>query len=157
MLIDQKPLVQAYVIDQVRDKMIGGEAAIGVIYSGEILYIQDEVASQGLDFSLEYVIPSEGTNYWLDSWVIPTTARNKENAEKWINFLCRPDIALKNFEYITYSTPNRSAFEMLDEETQNNDAVFPDIDKLTNCEVFQYLGEDEDMHYNELWKEVKSQ
>ena len=57
MLIKQKPLVQAYVIDQVRDKMIGGEAAMGVIYSGEMLYIQQEVADLGLDYSLEYVIP----------------------------------------------------------------------------------------------------
>ena len=95
-LIDQKPLIQAYVIDQVRDKMIGGEAAIGVIYSGEIMYIQDEVAAQNLPFSLEYVIPEEGTNVWLDSWVVPKNAKNKENAEKWINFLCRPDVAVKN-------------------------------------------------------------
>ena len=80
-LIDQKPLIQAYVIDQVRDKMIGGEAAIGVIYSGEIMYIQDEVAAQNLPFSLEYVIPEEGTNVWLDSWVVPKNAKNKENAE----------------------------------------------------------------------------
>ena len=101
LLIKQKPLVQAYVIDQVRDKMIGGEAAMGVIYSGEMLYIQQEVADLGLDYSLEYVIPEEGTNLWLDSWVIPANAPNKENAEKWINFLCRPDIAKKNFEYIT--------------------------------------------------------
>ena len=93
LLIKQKPLVQAYVIDQVRDKMIGGEAAMGVIYSGEMLYIQQEVADLGLDYSLEYVIPEEGTNLWLDSWVIPANAPNKENAEKWINFLCRPDIA----------------------------------------------------------------
>jgi len=108
-LIDQKPLVQAYVIDQVRDKMIGGEAAVGVIYSGEMLYIQDEVESLGLDYDLEYVIPEEGTNLWVDSWVIPKNAKNKENAEKWINFLCRPDIAKANFEYITYPTPNKGA------------------------------------------------
>lgn len=157
LLIDQKPLVQAYVIDQVRDKMIGGEAAIGVIYSGEILYIQDEVANQDLDYTLEYVIPEEGTNLWLDAWVIPTTAQNKENAEKWIDFLCRPDIALKNFEYITYATPNKAAKEMLDEELQNNKAVFPDTEQLTNCEVFQYLGDDADMMYSSLWKEVKSE
>ena len=84
LLIEQKPLVQAYVIDQVRDKMIGGEAAVGVIYSGEMLYIQDAVAEQGLDYSLEYVIPEEGTNYWIDSWVIPANAEHKENAEKWM-------------------------------------------------------------------------
>ena len=156
LLISQKPLVQAYVIDQVRDKMIGGEAAVGVIYSGEMLYIQNEVEELGLDYSLEYVIPEEGTNLWLDSWVIPANAPNKENAEKWINFLCRADIAKKNFEYITYATPNKGAFDLLDPETQNNKAVFPDADKLKNSEVFQYLGNDVDSLYNEAWKEVKS-
>lgn len=156
LLIAQKPLVQAYVIDQVRDKMIGGEAAVGVIYSGEMMYIQEEVANLGLDYSLEYVIPEEGTNLWFDSWVIPANARNKENAEKWLNFLCRPDIAKMNFEYITYSTPNSAAKAMLDEETQNNKAIFPDMDKLTNSEVFRYLGDESDAVYNDMWKEVKS-
>lgn len=156
LLIKQKPLVQAYVIDQVRDKMIGGEAAVGVIYSGEMLYIQDEVKAQNLDYSLEYVIPKEGTNLWFDSWVIPANAKNKANAEKWINFLCRPDIALKNFEYITYSTPNKAAKALLPEDIQNNKAVFPDDSQLKNCEVYQYLGEQADDIYNNLWKEVKS-
>ena len=155
-LIDQKPLVQAYVIDQVRDKMIGSEAAVGVIYSGEMLYIQDEVANLGLDYDLEYVIPEEGTNLWLDSWVIPKNAKNKENAEKWIDFMCRPEIAKANFEYITYPTPNKGAFELLDEEMQNNKAVFPDIDSLKNSEVYKYLGDETDAVYNELWKEVKA-
>ena len=155
-LIDQKPLVQAYVIDQVRDKMIGGEAAVGVIYSGEMLYIQNEVKDLGLDYDLEYVIPEEGTNLWIDSWVIPKNAKNKENAEKWIDFLCRPEIAKQNFEYITYSTPNKGAFDLLDEETQNNKALFPDIDSLKNSEVYKYLGDETDSIYNELWKEVKS-
>ena len=155
-LIDQKPLVQAYVIDQVRDKMIGGEAAVGVIYSGEMLYIQDEVANLGLDYDLEYVIPEEGTNLWLDSWVIPKNAKNKENAEKWIDFMCRPEIAKANFEYITYSTPNKGTFELLDEDMQNNKAVFPDIDSIKNAEVLKYLGDDVDELYNEAWKEVKS-
>ena len=68
LLIQQKPLVQAYVIDQVRDKMIGNEAAIGVIYSGEAIYTQRE------NENLEYVIPKEGTNLWIDSWVIPKNA-----------------------------------------------------------------------------------
>ena len=152
LLIQQKPLVQAYVVDQVRDKMIGGEAAIGVIYSGEMLYIQGE---DGTD-NLEYVIPEEGTDLFIDCWVIPKNAKNKENAEKWINFLCRPDIAKKNFEYITYSTPNKGAFELLDEDMQNNKAVFPDIDSIKNAEVLKYLGDDVDELYNEAWKEVKS-
>lgn len=94
LLIKQKPLVQAYVIDQVRDKMIGNEAAIGVIYSGEAIYTQLE------NPNLEYVIPKEGSNVWIDSWVIPKNAKHKENAEDFINFLCRPDIAKMNFDYI---------------------------------------------------------
>ena len=154
LLIQQKPLVQAYVIDQVRDKMLGEEAAVGVIYSGEMLYLQE--LAEGKDFHLEYVIPQEGTNLWIDSWVIPQNARNKENAEKWIDFLCRPDIAKRNFEYITYATPNRGAFELLDPELQQNKAVFPDWDSLQDAEVYQYLGDEVDSLYNELWKEVKS-
>ena len=90
-LIAQKPLVQAYVIDQVRDKMIGNEAAIGVIYSGEAIFTQRE------NPDLEYVIPKEGTNVWIDSWVITKNAPNKENAEKFIDFMCRPDIAPEEF------------------------------------------------------------
>ncbi len=156
LLIQQKPLVQAYVIDQVRDKMIGGEAALGVIYSGEMLYIQEEVENLGLGYDLEYIIPEEGTNVWIDSWVIPSNAKNKENAEKWIDFLCRPEIAKRNFEYITYPTPNQGAFELLDEDMQNNKAVFPDWDSLERSEVYQYLGDDTDTLYNNLWKEVKS-
>lgn len=156
LLIKQKPLVQAYVIDQVRDKMIGGEAAIGVIYSGEMLYIQNEVKNLNLDYSLEYVIPEEGTNLWLDSWVIPANAPNKENAEKWIDFLCRPDIAKKNFDYITYPTPNKGAFDLLDPELKNNKTLFPDTDVLKNSEVYKYLGDEVDSLYNEAWKEIKS-
>lgn len=151
-LIEQKPLVQAYVIDQVRDKMIGDEAAIGVIYSGEAIYTQRE------NENLEYVIPKEGTNVWIDSWVIPKNAPNKENAEKFIDFMCREDIALKNFEYITYSTPNTAAQELIeDEDIKNSEIAFPDLSQYDNLETFQYLGSEGDALYNSLWKEVKSE
>lgn len=150
-LIEQKPLVQAYVIDQVRDKMIGNEAAIGVIYSGEAIYTQRE------NPDLEYVIPEEGSNVWIDSWVVLKNAPNKENAEKFIDFMCRPDIAVKNFEYITYSTPNEAARELIeDEDIKNSEIAFPDLSQYDNLEVFVYLGEEGDALYNEMWKEVKS-
>lgn len=150
-LIEQKPLVQAYVIDQVRDKMIGNEAALGVIYSGEANYTKRE------NPNLEYVIPKEGSNVWIDSWVIPKNAQNKENAEKFINFMCRPEIALMNFEYITYSTPNLKAREMIeDKDIRNSKILFPEPEDLTNCETFQFLGDDVDSYYNELWNKVKS-
>ena len=151
LLIKQKPLVQAYVVDQVRDKMIGNEAAIGVIYSGEAIYTQKE------NPNLEYVIPKEGSNIWIDSWVIPKNAEHKENAEKFINFLCRPDIALKNFEYITYSTPNEAARELIEDESiRNSKIAFPDASELSGCETIKFLGDKNDAVYNELWREVKS-
>ena len=158
-LIDQKPLVQAYVIDQVRDKMINGEAAEGVIYSGEMLYIQEQIQELDLNYDLEYVVPDEGTTLWIDSWVIPKNAENKEAAEQWINFMCRPDIAKKNFDYITYSTPNTGAYELSDKELQDNKALFPDMDSpaMKNSEILRYLGDDTDNIYNEMWKEVKAQ
>ena len=153
-LIAQKPLVQAYVVDQVRDKMIGEEAAVGVIYSGEILYVQGEL--EGTDVEVEYVIPEEGTNLWVDGWVIPKNAKHKENAEKWINFLCRPDIAAKNFEYITYTTPNEGALKLLPQEYTENKAVFPDMEEvLKKGEVFSYLGVKDEAKYNDRWKKIK--
>ena len=151
LLIEQKPLVQAYVVDQVRDKMIGGEAAIGVIYSGEAIYTQKE------NPDLVYMIPEEGTNVWIDSWVILKNAPNKENAEKFIDFMCREDIALMNFEYITYSTPNVAARELIeDEDIKNSEIAFPDLSQYDNLETYVYLGEGGDYLYNELWKEVKA-
>lgn len=150
-LIAQKPLTQAYVVDQVRDKMIGNEAAIGVIYSGEAIFTQRE------NENLEYVIPKEGTNVWIDSWCILKNAPNKENAEKFIDFICRPEIALMNFEYITYSTPNTEGRQLIeDEDIRNSPIAFPDLSLYKNLETFQYLGKDADERYNDLWKEVKA-
>lgn len=151
LLVQQKPLVQAYVIDQVRDKMIGSEAAIGVIYSGEAIYTQTE------NPDLAYVVPKEGSNMWIDSWVMPKNAPNKENAEKFLDFLCRPEIALMNFEYITYSTPNEKARELIEDPAiRNSEIAFPVDSILSRCETFTYLGEDADEVYNQLWREVKS-
>ncbi len=149
-LIAQKPLVQAYVIDQVRDKMIGEEAALGVIYSGEAIYTARE------NPDLVYVVPKEGTNVWIDSWVITKGSKNVENAKKWIDFMCRGDIALRNFEYITYSTPNTVAQENIeDEDIKNSKVAFPDLSTFPT-ESYQYLGEDGDKLYNDSWMEVKS-
>lgn len=151
LLLKQKPLVQAYVVDQVRDKMISGEAALGVIYSGEAIYTQTE------NPDLEYVIPKEGSNVWIDSWVIPKNAQNKENAERFINFLCRPDIAKMNFDYITYSTPNTAARDLIEDDAIRNSTIaFPDAIQLDRCETFNYLGTKYDNIYNELWREIKS-
>lgn len=151
LLASQYPLVQAYVVDQVRDKMIGKEAALGVIYSGEAIYTQRE------NPDLEYVVPKEGSNVWIDGWVIPKNNRNKENAEAFINFMCDPEIALKNFEYITYSTPNKAARDMItDEAIKNSLVAFPEQSTLENCQTFRYLGEEMESLYIDKWNEAKS-
>ena len=151
LLIEQKPLVQAYVVDQVRDKMIGNEAAIGVIYSGEAIYTQRE------NPDLEYVIPKEGTNVWIDGWVIPKNARNVENAQKWIDFMCRPEIAKMNFEFMTYSTPNTKVRDLLtDPALKDSDILFPSEEDLKDCELLHYLGKDTTDLYNKLWRDIKS-
>lgn len=150
LLKQQYPLVQAYVVDQVRDKMIGGEAALGVIYSGEAIYTQRE------NSDLVYVVPEEGSNVWMDAWVIPSNCNNKENAEKWIDFMCDPEIALRNFEEITYSTPNKAARELIeDEDIKNSEVAFPADEILERCATYVYLGEEMDTLYIQKWNEVK--
>jgi len=128
-----------------------GEAAIGVMFSGDAIYVIGE------NPDLDYVIPEEGTNVWIDGWVIPKNAPNKENAEKFIDFMCRPDVALKNFEYITYGTPNTAARELIeDEDLKNSPIAFPDLTQYNNLETFLYLGEDGEELFNKYWKEVMS-
>ncbi len=151
LLISQKPLVQAYVIDQVRDKMIGGEAALGVIYSGEAM------VSMSANENLAYAVPDEGSNVWIDGWVIPKNAKHKKNAEIFIDFLCRPDVMVKNFEYIGYAVPSDTAKALIDDaDIPYSDVAFPDDSVVDNCETYQFLGDKFDRIYNEFWKEVKS-
>ncbi|MCF0145501.1 MAG: ABC transporter substrate-binding protein [Eubacterium sp.] len=150
-LIDQKELVQAYVIDEARDKLVSGEAALGVVYSGEALWMID--ANEDLAFS----IPEEGTNIWLDSWVIPANARHVENAHAFIDFMCRPDIAALNCEYLTYSTPNNGARDYIEDEyVLESEEIFPDMDEMPELEAFNWLGEEMDQYYSDLWLRLKS-
>ncbi|MDF2543566.1 MAG: putative secreted protein [Herbinix sp.] len=150
LLQEQYPLVQAYVVDQVRDKMIGEEAAMGVIYSGEAIFTQRE------NPDLEYVVPKEGSNVWIDGWVIPKNSQNKENAEAFINYMCKAEIAKMNFDYITYSTPNSAARELIeDDDIKNSPIAFPDQSVLDRCSTYQYLGEEMESLYNTKWNEVK--
>jgi len=149
-LIEQKQagLVKAYQLDETKDKMIAGEAAIGVVWSGDAAYAIER------NGDLRYVVPDEGSNVWVDAMCIPKGARNKENAEIFINFMCRPDVALMNFEEICYSTPNTGAIEMLDEETLADETMFPPIDVVERCEFFNDIL-DEIALYDRIWRAVK--
>lgn len=149
LLESQYPLVKDYVIDEVRDKMIAGDTALGVIYSGEYMYCSEQ------NEDLAYVVPKEGSNVWYDGWVITKDAKNPDAAHKWLDFLLRPDIAAKNFDCITYTSPNKAAYELIDEAYLNDPGVFPDEEVLKRCEVYKYLGEDVENMYYEYWKKVK--
>lgn len=149
-LIKQKPLVLAYVGDEVKDKMIGGEAALAVVWSGDAMYMKRE------NPDLEYVVPKEGSNMWFDSIVIPKTSQHKKEAELFINFLCEPEIAFKNADYIGYSTPHTEAVKMLPEDVREDKSAYPSEEDLVNCEVFEDLA-DSLVKYDRIWTEVKAQ
>jgi spermidine/putrescine transport system substrate-binding protein len=148
LLQGQKKLVQGYVADEVRDKMIGEEAAMALMYSGEALLTMESHED------LVYVVPKEGSNIWFDAMVISKKSKNKEAAEAFINFMSRPDIAFENADYIGYSTPISEAKAMLDEEIQNDPAAYPSQDVLDQCEVFIDLGKDMTSFINDKWNEL---
>ena len=148
-LIKQKPLVYAYVGDEVKELMVGEEAALAVVWSG------DAVAMMRENENLAYAIPKEGTNIWFDNMVIPKNAQNKELAEKFINFMNRPEIAAKNAEYIGYSTPNVAAKELLPDDMKNSNVAYPSKEEIANTEIFLDV-KDMITVYDKIWLEVKS-
>ena len=149
-LIKQKPLVQSYVMDEVKDKMINGEALFATVYSGDAIYIQEEAP----DLNLQYVVPKEGSNKWFDVMVIPKGANHKTEAEEFINFLCDPENAKENVEYIGYATPNTAAYELLDIEVQKDATVYPSKEVLDKCEIFKDLGNNIKL-YDDSWLKAK--
>ena len=149
LLKDQKPLVLAYVVDEGKDKMVSGEAALALTWSGEAMYAIDE------NDDLAYAIPKEGTNMWFDVMAVPKGAKNLEGAMKFMDFLNRPEIALRNAEYTGYATPNLAAREMLPEEVRNDRAAYPEDEDIANAEVFVNLGETL-KDYDRIWTEVKA-
>lgn len=150
-LTAQKKIVQAYVMDEIFDKMGAGDALIAPYYAGDALTIMEE------NDSLNFVVPKSGTNLFVDAMCIPASSKQKEAAEMYINFMCEPDIAYANIDYICYSTPHSAAFEMLDEEVSSNPISYPDdefiADKTT---VFVNLSDEANMDMQTLWTEMKS-
>ena len=134
-LIRQAPLVRAFLADQIIDNMIGGEGALATVYNGCAMWITYYNPDHN------YVVPIEGSQLWFNSMVIPATTRNQANAEKFINFMARPDIAYLNTRYTRYSTTNMGAFERIPEYWQNNPIYWPGEDILARGEVFVDLGD----------------
>ncbi len=149
-LIKQKPLIQAYVMDQIFDKMGNGEAAVAPYYSGDVATMLKNNPSIG------FVIPKNGTNLFVDSMCVPKNSLRKNQAEKYINFMCETDIALANVKQTGYSTPHKKAFEKLDSSIKQNKIFYPDDEILRNAQVFVNLPDNINKLMDELWIEVKS-
>lgn len=141
----QKPLIQAYVMDQIFDKMQGNEAALAPYYVGDFFTMKEH------NDALEFAIPKEGTNAFVDAICIPTSSRNKEAAEMYINFLNEPEVAAANIEYIGYSTPNLAAKELLPDEIQNDPLHYPTAEVMANTQSFVNLSNETNQLTNELW------
>lgn len=151
LLIRQKPLVLAYVVDEVKDKMIAGEATVALVWSGDATYCMSE------SDELNYVVPKEGSNIFYDAMCIPHNARNVSGAEKFIDFMCRADIAAMNYDYVGYAIPNTAAIELWGAEEYNASPVNnPPQETLDKCQVFKYLGEETKL-YDTIWTEIISE
>ncbi|MDR1204964.1 MAG: spermidine/putrescine ABC transporter substrate-binding protein [Peptococcaceae bacterium] len=148
-LIRQKPLVLAYLVDDIRERMISGSAAFGVMYAGDAITCIEE------NPDLEYVIPKEGSNVWFDNAVLLKRSQNAEAAHIFINYLCDAEVARRNSEYIGYSTPNKAAMEMMDD--WNEDPIFnPPKEVVDRCEAYVDLGDAISL-YNDAWLRIKGQ
>lgn len=150
-LKQQKRVVQGYVMDEIFDKMGAGDALIAPYYAGDALTIMEE------NDALNFVVPKSGTNLFVDAMCIPTSSKQKEAAEMYINFMCEPDIAYSNIEYICYSTPHSAAFEMLDDEVKESPITYPDEEFIAeNTTVFVNLSDETNRLMQDLWTEMKS-
>lgn len=146
-LIAQKPLVRAYAGDDIKDSMINEEGALAMMYSGDAYFA---MADNG---NLAYALPEEGTNLWFDNMCVIAGSKNQTEAEMFINFMCRTDIALANCEYIEYNTPQSEAFQMLPDEVKNDQLLYPSDEYLAKCEVYIDIGSDITV-YNDIWTAV---
>ena len=130
LLKQQKPLVQNYVMDQVYDLMECDQSAIAPYYAGDIYYMMQN------NEALNYCLPEEGTNFFVDAMCIPKNSENPELAELFINFMLEPEVGVSNSEYIGYASPNSAAVALLDEEIRNNTLIYPPKEYLDKCYMY---------------------
>ena len=146
----QKSVVQAYVMDEIFDKMEGGEAAMAPYYAGDALTMIDE------NPDLAFVSPEEGVNFFVDSMCIPASSKHKEAAEMFINFMCEPDVGYQNCAFIGYSTPITEVWERLDDDLKYSPIAYPSDEVMNKAEVFVTLPDDINAEMDAKWSEMKS-
>lgn len=150
-LKEQKKNVQAYVMDEIFDKMGAGEAAFAPYYAGDAITMMEDNESLG------FVLPKSGTNLFIDAMCIPKCAKQKQAAEMYINFMCEPETALAVADYLGYSTPNSGTYELLDDEIKEDGISYPDDEFLNErCETFRNLSDEANRYMQDLWTEIKS-
>ena len=136
-------------MDDVFNKMEGGEAAIAAYYAGDCI----SMAENNPD--LAFVYPKEGTNIFVDSICIPKGCQNKEAAELYIDFMLRGDIALANAEYMCYATPNQAVLDNEEYSLRDNEMLYPDEEHTPPTEYFHNLDQDMLMVMTSLWDNLK--
>lgn len=147
-LKEQNSVLQGRVMDEVFNKMQGGNAAIAPYYAGDFLTMNE------INPSLSFVYPKEGTNIFVDAMCVPTSCRNYEAAMLYINFMLEPDIALANAEYICYASPNTSVIENEDYSFYGNEILYPSEENMPKVQYFHDMTEETRRLYNALWEEV---
>ena len=150
LLIEQKPLLQGYVMDEVFNKMESGEAAMVPYYVGDYILMKE------VNPDLDFVYPEEGVNIFVDSICIPKCSQNYDAAIKYINFLLDPEVALSNAFYIGYATPNTGVLENPEyAELRNNEYLYPSKENMPDTEYFRNLPQESLLRLSELWNEIR--
>ena len=144
----QKDLLQAYVMDQIFDKMQGNSAALCLYYSGDALAMMEN------NPDLSFAVPEEGSNYYMDSMCIPKNAKNMDEAHEYINFMLEAESGLRNSEEVYGSTPNKETFKLLDPDSQASEFMYPSDEVLAKSEMYSALPEDTYKLYDEIWKNL---
>jgi len=152
LLQQQRPVLQNYVMDEIFAIMQNEEAWIAPYYAGDCLTMMGE--NENLDF---YLPTHQGFNLFIDAMCIPTCAKEKEAAELFINFLCNPEIAGANMEWITYSTPISAAKDYMDPEMVSDPVSYPGDDLLGLGSSYAYLPEETTRYVESLFMKVRSE
>ena len=157
-LLEQRPLVKAYVMDEIYNTLESGEAAIGAYYAGDYFTMLDAEAD---DVDLRFYYP-DPTNYFIDAMCIPSCCENKELAEVFINFMLSQETAVANAEYIYYASPNSLVYN---DETYQEDMgeeameiLYPEgVNFSEEYNKLAYRNLDDEMlsYMNSLWENLK--
>ena len=154
-----------------KDQMTKGRGVVSLNWSGDAVWAIEEAAEVGV--SLDYIVPEEGSNVWFDGWVIPKYAKNIKAASYFIDFMCRPDIAIRNMDETGYVSAN-GAIEVLESQIDDecdpidlsyffgpeanavrvNPVLYPDKSVIDRCALEHDWGKDTDKLLA-MWSRVK--